>query len=232
MPNKPIGNIDKLQDLLTIEDTSWQKSVFNQTGLIVLPSPKGQSSWELISSCGIGSLDDDAEYHWVNGRDNTSYCEISNVEQLIKYIKEMDTYQSRLKNICLGLFYKSDLFWAIYARILSLNTYNDYPEESVYGLRAIEGPGSTCVNNSNYPNLLWFDTSVCGCNELPGIVVHLKKNDELSAVVTDVANQIREFREIQDWDDSYPSFSYNPDAPFFVPSSYNEVLSASKLIRY
>ena len=117
-----------------------------------------------------------------------------------------------------------------------MNRYSDddpYTQSCpVYGMRAIEGPGVRWLAEDKGKKSLWFDTSVCGIDQLPGTMVDLEMNGSLSDVVADFAEQIREFRAIQDWDDAYPPFSFDPDAPFQVPSTYDEVAASFMLICY
>lgn len=232
-----IRNIDALESVLSNEDPLWQRRIFDEIGVVVLPWRKGKPYWGLLSPCGLADLEDDVEIHWVNGSNESSYCNMTSIEQLTSYIQEMDTYQYVLKDVDLGGFNKSDLFWAIYYRILLLNRYSDDDPYMggglVYGMRAIKGPGERLLDESSGKDCLWFDTSVCGVDQLAGTYVNIKKKGELSCIVEDVANQIREFREMQhDWDDAYPPLLYDPDAPFQVPSTYDEVFASYELISY
>lgn len=112
---KAINNIKTLKDTLEAENKAWQKKVFAETGVIVVFSENGPILW---SSCGYIDLDNDAEYRSVNGVDTTEYCEISSTKDLIAYIKAMEGYAEYLVDYPLGLFNKSDLFWAVYACII------------------------------------------------------------------------------------------------------------------
>ena len=232
-----IHNIDVLEKILSKEDPLWQRRVYEEIGVAVLPWKEEKPYWGLISSCGLADLEDDAEHRVANGRDESSCCDICSIEQLISYIKRMDTYRNVLQDISLGEFNKSDLFWAVYYRILFLNRYpNDFDPymggRLIYGMRAIEGPGSNWLDAENGENSLWLDTSVCGIDVMPGTIVHLGTNDILSDVVANVANLIREYSDIQDTDDTFSSFIFDPNAPFHVPSTFDEVVSSYKLICY
>ncbi len=228
MPNKPIGNINELEKLLTKEDACWQQRVFSETGVVVLPSPKGQSYWELVSSCGSGDLDNDSEYHWINGKDESSYCTIASVKDLITYIKGMDTYRYALNDINLGSFNKSDLFWAIYYRIILLNRYPD-DDSPVYGMKAIEGPGASSQIELGQSEL-WFRASAVGIDELGVITISLSEEMSLDSVVDSFAEELRDVWSNLSMGDL--EYKYDRSVKAIIPKTYDEVVDSINMMCY
>ena len=226
MPNKQIGNIDTLQRQLAKEDAVWQQRVFNETGVVVLPSPKGQSYWKLISACGSGYLDD-IEYHCRNGGDDSSCCDIQSVEQMITYIKEMDSYRYVLQDVDLGGFKKSDLFWTIYYRIFFPNRYSD--DSLVYGMKQIVGPGCAPLQNMGNEEL-WFRASAVGIDELGVITISLSEQPSLNDIVDSFAEELRSVWS--DLDMGEQEFEYDRNGKVVVPKTYDEVVKTLDLMSY
>ena len=225
---KQIRNTDDLESVLSSEEPLWQMRVFDRTCVAVLPKKEGQPYWRLISSCGTADLDDDAEVHWVNGRDVSPSCEILNVDQLITYIQEMDTYDSILKDVDLGGFKKSELFWTIYYRILYMNRYpNDDPYMGgipVFGMEQIIGGPSQTINQFE----LNFKASAVGVDELGSITVSISKNTSLDDVVDCLASQMRFFWDELDMGDQ--EFRYERNAIAIIPKTYGDVVNSCKMI--
>ncbi len=225
---KQIRNTDDLESVLSSEEPLWQMRVFDRTGVAVLPKKEGQPYWRLISSCGTADLDDDAEVHWVNGQDVSPSCEILNVDQLISYIHEMDTYDSILKDVDLGGFKKSELFWTIYYRILYMNRYpTDDPYMAgipVFGMKQIIGGHSQNISQSE----LWFRASAVGVDELGSITVSLSENMSLNDIVDYLASQLRLFWDDLDMGDQ--EFRYDRNASVIIPKTYDDVVNSRKII--
>lgn len=116
---KAIKNIDELCIVITADD--WQRPVYAGTGVIPVPFTNGVT---LVSSCGFVDLDADAEYHYSRGEDLTECCTIETPDDLIKYIKGMESYRDYLVDQPLGRFSKSELYWAVKERILRF--YEDW----------------------------------------------------------------------------------------------------------
>lgn len=225
-----IRNIKELCNILSSENMEWQKKVFNHLGVVVIPGGERQFDWELYSSCGRACLDDNTDTDCLNEKGMIAYVVINCIDDLIQYISEMDTYRLVLKDIRIGSFFKSELFAAIYNCILMENTYAN--GDFVYGLKAIHGtdgsPWRTLAANE-----LWFDMSMCGIDQLAGIEVLLAGQDTLSDVLKMIATQLKEFRDIQDWPKSeVPLFTCSLEKRFVVPTTFEDVVNASKYIRY
>ena len=128
---KAILNIDKLPCVLSEETPLWQERVYSRTGVIPVFCPKNKSA-VLFSNCGFIDLDWDAEYCSVSGEDQTEYCEIKSVSDLVEYILQMESYQEFLVDVPLGQFSKADLFWAVYSTIINPAENQLHKDGSVY----------------------------------------------------------------------------------------------------
>lgn len=115
---KAIANIKELSDVLYAESKDWMQKVYASTGVIPIIH-KGQKDAVLFSNCGYIDLDMDAVYHTVNGMDLTEYCVITKADELIQYIRAMESYKEYLINSSLGRFSKADLFWGIIDAIVT-----------------------------------------------------------------------------------------------------------------
>ncbi len=111
---KAISNIQYINNDLRQADPDWQKTVFAETGVIVSPLIRYVT---LISTCGFIDLDSDAVYSYADG-DSTEYCTIETPQQLAEYIREMPSCSSCLSDVDLGGFTKSQLYWAVWNRII------------------------------------------------------------------------------------------------------------------
>lgn len=112
---KAIRNINHLSALLERENATWQRLIYENTNTIPIFSDKYTL---LVSNCGYIDLDSDAEYTYGKGNDLTEYCDIESISDLSAYIKEMESYRKYLIDRSFGQFSKSDLFWAVFCRIL------------------------------------------------------------------------------------------------------------------
>ena len=126
---KAIGNIQDLVDILSTEDTDWQKTIYNKTGVLVLINKHGGV---LLSNCGYVDLDVDAEYRSLHGKDVTQYTVIKSIQDLIEYILEMDSYHNYLVDIPLGQFTKSELFWSVQNQIILADGNQRRSDGTVY----------------------------------------------------------------------------------------------------
>lgn len=128
---KAILNIDNLISILGAEDPAWQEKVYAQTGVIPVFHSRNKSA-VLFSSCGYIDIDRDAEHHYVSGEDQTEYCEINSISNLVEYILQMESYQEFLVDVSLGQFTKADLFWAVYSTIINPVENQLHKDGSVY----------------------------------------------------------------------------------------------------
>ena len=217
-----ITNIENIEYLLTLEDKDWKKKVYDLLGVILVP----EDDFMLCSSCGYAYLTDYTE-------SDDGEIEITSIESLVDYISRMPVYKFGLSDCNLGYFRKSELFWAIYYKILIPNHYLDNPRNLVFGLRRIEGPAyKDATYNLDAENEIWFDTSYIGDDELTGSFIHLDDGITLEAVVDRFADIIKQAREKNDFDDTVPPFQYCKDAKFSVPSTYEEILKSMEIVDY
>ena len=112
---KAILNVTELSHLLSQQDINWQRAVYDRTGVIPAVQNGGMV---LFSNCGKIDLDCDAEYHWRSGKDLTAYYEVRSINDLIKYILQMESYRDCLLDTSFGTFSKADLFWAVCSTII------------------------------------------------------------------------------------------------------------------
>lgn len=125
---KAIKNIETLIERLSLIDRDWQRIIYDKTGAILL------ESLNLVSNCGYISLDADSEYSFSLGMDTTEYCEINSIDEVVSYIKAMESYSDRLLDVSYGSFAKSELFWGIFERILLRPENFSDSEEQEWGL--------------------------------------------------------------------------------------------------
>ena len=229
-----IRNIDTLERVLISEDPLWQRRVFAETGVAVLPWEKGKPYWELISSCGLADLEDDSEYAWKNGKDVSTDCVISSVNDLISYIMQMVSYSTVLKDVDLGGYRKSELFWAIYYRILNQNRYpDDDPYMSgrpIFGMKQIVGPG--CTSGNVEKDALWFRASMVDVDELGVIEISTQEYPSFNQVMNAFAEDLRGVWESLDMDTLTDGFKYDSELRVIIPSSYDEVINSRNMIRF
>ena len=223
---KAIENIGCLEEKLSAENPLWQRIVFEKTGVIVLPKGQEQHNWILVSACGYADLGDDID-------SGNGFCTVEAINDLITYIESMDAYNCALKNIKIYNYYKADLFWAIYKRILSVNSYReteqfDYPDgNQVFGMRAIWGLKGSDWHGTRDGDL-WFDMSACGVDTLSGIEVEEADIRSMNGVVDLVADQLEFYDDLLE----EAKLKYHKNEEYPVPVTYEEVLSGYRNIRY
>lgn len=217
-----ITNIENIEYLLTLEDKDWKKRVYELLGVVLVP----EDDFMLCSSCGYAYLTDYTE-------SDDGEIEITSIESLVDYISRMPVYKFGLSDCDLGPFRKSELFWAVYYKVLIPNHYQDNPRNLVFGLRRIEGPAFRDATYNLWSDKeIWFDTSVCGADELTESVIRLDDDITLDALVDQFADIIKRAREKNDFDNTVPPFQYCRDAQFFVPLTYEEVLESMEILDY
>ena len=126
---KAIKNINSLIGILNGEDAEWQKTIYAETGVLMLINKHGGV---LLSNCGYIDLDVDAEYRYLHGKDVTQYTVIKSIQELIKYILEMDSYHNYLIDKSLGQFTKSELFWSVQNQIILADENQRRTDGTVY----------------------------------------------------------------------------------------------------
>ena len=203
---KAIKNTDCLEHILKIENLEWQRIVYDQTGVIVI-FQKGYGT--LISNCGYIDLDRDAEYCYKNGIDCTKYCEIKSIDELINYIRGMESYAEFLCDISYGKFTKSELFWAIYARIICPEDNQKRPDGTVYqdwGLYSIGSYKEYIDLNMALVDYdsggFWLDVSA-----------ETQLNEVLNQLVQDMCKVTEDIEGI-------PQYTVKENICFDVPNSY------------
>ena len=219
---KSIKNISTLENELLTENPNWKQIVFDKTGVWVNITGDTQGDWELVSAacCPYGAkyLDEDV----CEGSTENS-IEIHSVDDLVEYIGKMETYQNFLKDVSFGAFTKAELFWAIEAKILAENMDS---VGRIYGLSGIYGPGEPCFSDMQ-PGDLWLDFAACAFDEIPGIYLKKEYQISLDEAVANIAGQLKEFRDNQEWTpDEVPLFKYNASAEFHVPTTTEELIEA------
>jgi len=219
---KTITNIGSLEKELLNENPNWKQVVYDELGIWINVKGERQRDWELVSAVGgfYGAKDMDDD---VFGDEEDGSCEVHGVNELIAYIRGMEIYRYFLQDVSLGTFRKSELFWAIESKILVENTDAD---GRIYGLSGIYGPGKPYFNDMQ-PDDLWLDFAVCAYDEIPGIYLTKEHQVSLEAAVADIAGQLIEFRDSQDWTpDEVPLFKYNASAEYYVPTTMEELIEA------
>lgn len=126
---KAIRNMNRLSTLLEHENTAWQRVIYENTNTLPVFFDKYAL---LVSNCGYVDLDNDAEYSYSKGCDHTEYCDIESINDLIIYIKGMESYRKYLIDRSFGRFSKSDLFWAVFYRILRYSENLKCNDGSIY----------------------------------------------------------------------------------------------------
>ena len=222
---KEIVNIKSLESGLVNENPDWKQNVFDKLGIWININGDTQGDWVLVSAVGGFSREMAMDEDVFGDEDNHSApsFEIHNVNELIEYIRSMEVYQYYLKDVSLGTFRKSDLFWAIESKILTENVDAD---GRVYVLHGIYGPGRPYFDDMLSEDL-WLDFAVRGCDEIPGIYLKKEHRASLDMAVLSVAKQLGAFRNNQDWTpDSVPPFKYNASAEYRVPSTVEDLIAA------
>ena len=214
---KAIRNQKELKSLLEAEDINWQEIVFNQTGVIVLFSDTDAT---LVSNCGYIDLDADAEYRYVYGEDKTEYCVISSINELIKYIIQMESYQDYLKDVSLGKFKKSELFWAIYSKVITAEENVrriDGTTEQDWGLYRI----GEYYYSTKDENVITLDMALIAYDSCE---IWLSRNDNLS--LNDYLNLLTaELNSTTETIEEIPVYRVCQNKVTMVPKTYAELKS-------
>lgn len=164
-------------------------------------------SLNLVSNCGYISLDADSEYSYSSAIDTTEYCEINSIDEVISYIKEMESYSALLVDQSFGKFTKSDLFWGIYERILLQNDNMDESEQ-YWGLYSI----------GQYNGNIELHMALIPCSPADiwlNITVDTSLDEALEMLVAELNVEV----EYQEWLPMQKVFS----ADYSVPKTYDEI---------
>lgn len=199
---KAIKNMQTFFELLSKEDQDWQLRVYDQTGVIV-------HGGYLFSKCGYIDLDREAEYCMRDGVDCTDYCEITSIKDLCDYILGMDGYKDYLTDISYGKFTKSELFWAIYARLICPETNQRHTDGSIYkewGLYSI----------GKYDGHVELNMALIDYN-YADFELDINENTELNEALALLSKEMcRVTEDIED----VPQYMVIEEEPFSVPNDY------------
>ena len=206
---KAIKNTDCLEQILNTENPEWQRIVYDQTGVIAI-FRKGYGT--LFSNCGYIDLDRDAEYCSKNGIDCTEYCEIKSIDELINYIKGMESYAEFLCDISYGKFTKSELFWAIYARIICPLDNQRRSDDSLYQDWSLFSIGSYQEHIDLYMALVDYDS----CEFWLDVSLDTELNEALTQLDLDMCRVTEDIEEV-------PQYMVQENTAFAVPNSYKEL---------
>ena len=206
-----IKNIDELPQILAAENPKWQKIVYEETGVIVLLNRNGGT---LLSKCGYIDLDCDVEYSYKNGVDCTDYCEICSIKELTDYIVSMESYKEYLCDISYGKFTKSELFWAIYARIICPMENQRREDGTIYQDWGLFSIGMYKEYVELHMALVDFDSTE--------FLYHIDEYTELNDILNLLAD---EMCEITEGIDGVPQYKAIPQIPFYVPVSYESLMT-------
>lgn len=199
---KPIKNIENLIQRLSSNDNSWQRTIYEATGVILT------ESLYLFSNCGCISLNIDFEYHYVSGVDTTEYCEVNSIEDIIAYIKEMESYSDFLIDVSYGNFTKSSLFWGIYERILLRHENHDEAGEQYWGLYSI----------SKYEEHTELHMALIPCCSAE-IWTDISTETTINDVLAELVSVINVEADNRDWLPVQKVFDVN----YAVPNTYDEL---------
>ena len=207
---KAIKNVCELQSLLNDQNSAWQEHIYNETGVLLLFRKSGPI---LFSSCGHIDLDYDADYRWCNGREETEYCSITSIEEMVNYILAMPSYESFLKDRSYGKFSKAELFWGIYSRVIMAPqnlSLSENPGGRIYDLSSVS---EYAGNIDLYMAAVDYDAM----NIWLPIDPNLTLNDMLDILV----NELNEIAV----DLGEPLYKNHTGNEIKVPCSYIELLS-------
>lgn len=212
---KAIINKDQLDSILSREDPKWQEIVFSQTGVLTKfnKSNDGSCYIDFISSCGYVDADDDAVFTYCDGRYLSDYCHISSINDLVEFILNTESYSECLKDISLGSFTKSELFWNIYSQILrpTENLHNNCDEFILKSIRN-ESDGDITIS-----------LDFIGVDDVD-ISINNSDCSSLDKVLSCVLEQIKEI--CGDGENNFiKNYKIHPEYAVTPPSSYNELLN-------
>ena len=203
---KAIRNSEHLLEILSNESENWQEIIFNKTNVILLLNKNPI----LFGNCGYIDLDMDSEYRYISKVDETEYIEIHSIRDIIDYILNMPSYHKYLKDISYGEYTKSELFWAIYDRVIFAPQnlkLKSVIGETLYGLYTI----------SEYNGELELDMAVVDrdavCLSLP---LGLTLNETLNSLVKKLNECAVDIEE--------PLYTNRVENDVRVPKSYEELL--------
>ena len=205
-----ILNMKTLIEVFASQDEHWQEKIYEKTGSLLLFPRSGPI---LFSNCGYIDLDYDADYRSCNGRDETEYCSITSIEEMVNYILAMPGYESFLKDRSYGKFSKAELFWGIYSRVIMAPqnlALSKKPGDIIYGLYTI---GEYAGNIDLYMAAVEYDAM----NIWLPIDQNLTLNDMLDILV-------KELNEIA-VDLGEPLYKNRIENDIKFPCSYAELLS-------
>lgn len=204
-----IRNMKELESVLSSYDSNWQRIIYEATGVILIPHKNGPI---LFSNCGYIDLDIDAEYSGINGGDNTEYCSILSIDDIIEYILNMPSYHTVLKDVSYGKFSKSELFWSIYSYIIFAEqnlVLSDNPGDIVYGLYSI----------SEYENAIDLNMAAVAYDAITYSIPNFSTitlNEALALLVEQINDTSREIGE--------PLYSIYAENDIEIPTSYEGLL--------
>ena len=210
---KAIINKDQLDSILSREDPKWQEIVYAQTGVLTKfnKSNDGNCYIDFISSCGYIDADNDAVFTYCNGRYLSDYCHISSISDLVEFILNTESYSECLKDISLGSFTKSELFWNIYSQILrpTENLHNNCDEFILKSIRnEADGDITISLDFIRFDEVnIYMDNS--DCSSLDKVLSYVLQ--EIKDICGDAEDHFVENYKI------YHDYAVTP------PSSYNEL---------
>lgn len=198
---KAIKNIDTLIERLSLLDKDWQRSIYDKTGVILT------EKLNLVSNCGYVSLDEDSEYSSSLGVDTTKYCEVNSIDDIVSYIKAMESYSDLLQDVSYGKFTKSEFFWAILERVLFRpENYSDEGREWAL----------CCIKRYEEEVVVCMSLIVCDSFDL---YFNFSKETTLDDALMMLVSELNEEVEDNDW----PPLQKIFDVKYSVPNTYEEL---------
>lgn len=204
-----IKNTADLPQILAAENPKWQEIIYEQTGVIVLIKEKYGT---LFSNCGFIDLDRDAWYCSANGVDITKYCDITNINSLIEYIKSMDGYKDCLIDSSYGKFTKSELFWAVYAHIICPEDNQRRPDGEIYQDWGLYSIGTYQHHTELHMALVDYDS----CDFWLDISPETNLNEALIQLAKDMCDITEDIDEVQ-------QYAVREDVSFSIPHSFQSL---------
>lgn len=214
---KAIRNIEGIPAILKKEDAQWLKKVYDETGIIVAFRSKDAI---LVGKCGYIDLDNDAEYSVSGGVDTTQYCDIRTTNDLVEYVRAMDSYHKYLVDDSLGTFNKSDLFWAAIEQIIFAKDNQVHKDGKVYrdwGLNRISTYYSEPDNEEKIVldmDLIEYDSTEIWISKRGTMSI----NEALDVICNEINAITADMKDI-------PQYSVRSNRSYHVPNSYEEMLS-------
>lgn len=216
---KTIKNKDRLESILTNESPEWQKTVYNETGVIAhfYNSGKGDLHIDLLSPCGYIDAETDAF-------NSAGYCEISSISGFIDNILRSKSYSKYLKDVSLGAFSKAQLFWNVYSRILRAEE-NIKNKSDSFILSSISCNDDVPIHHLEEE--ICLSIKYAGADELH---CYINKSDccSIDCALMLILNEIRAICDDIDFIQSYKVYSEYRITP---PQTYNELKEYVKKYR-